>query len=175
MSNIELTEEMLKSNGWAYLFDLAVVQNLDDGREVHEHIRNIYQSAIEALFNQRSKKLKKGPFLLWNCLTRLLGNNNQPVDGYVLFITPFYHEITGRDSEPVVEEMRKHTGYIRTSSASPIMEGAVPSCLYEDGQAYPIELDQSLITRLSEAFEEHQYLLSAANPGMSIRSNPYEN
>ncbi|TXK82570.1 hypothetical protein [Paenibacillus sp. N3.4] len=107
-------------------------------------------------------------------MKRLVGDDNQHTDGYVLIITPFYHEVVGRDVDPIVEEMWKHKGYIRTSSATPILEGAVPVCFFEDGEAYPIELDQEFFSQLSDLFEEHQYMLSLSNPGMTIRSNPYE-
>lgn len=174
MQTIELTEDMLKSNGWAYLFDLSQVDATVGEDSVNEHIRNIYISAIEALTKQRSKKLKKGPLVIWNCLKRVVGDNNQSTDGYILFISPFYHEITGRDTDPVVETLWQHKGYIRATGATPILEGAVPACLFEDGEAYPIELDQEFFSQLSDLFEEHQYMLSLSNPGMTIRSNPYE-
>ncbi|NHN34383.1 hypothetical protein [Paenibacillus agricola] len=175
MPTIELTEEMLKSNGWAYLFDLSHLKGSQNEDAINEHIRNIYLSAVEALSKQRSKKLKKGPFVIWNCLRRLVGDNNQPTDGYVLIVTPFYHEVAGRDVDPIVEKMWQHKGYIRASSAIPILEGAVPACLFEDGQAYPIELDEEFFSQLSNLFEEHQYMLSLNNYGMELRSNPYEN
>lgn len=59
-------------------------------------------------------------------------------------------------------------------SAFPILEGAVPLCVFEDGQAIPIELDATLLSRLNETFEEHQYMLSLVNPGMTLKPNPYE-
>lgn len=105
----------------------------------------------------------------------LIGDNNQPTDGYVLFVTPFYHKITGRDVDPIVEEMWKHKGYIRASSAIPILEGAIPACLYEEGEVTPVEMDKRLLSKLSDIFEEHQYMLSQINPGMELRANPYEN
>ncbi|WP_141336161.1 hypothetical protein [Paenibacillus sp. tmac-D7] len=55
-----------------------------------------------------------------------------------------------------------------------ILEGAVPRCVIEDGQAIPIELDAALLSRLNDTSEEHQYLLSLVNSGMTLRSNPYE-
>ncbi|WP_187274156.1 hypothetical protein [Paenibacillus sp. N3.4] len=55
MQTIELTEVILKSNGWAYLFDLSQSDSQDDD-EINEHIRKIYLSAVEALYKQRSKK-----------------------------------------------------------------------------------------------------------------------
>ncbi|MHA0855680.1 hypothetical protein [Paenibacillus sp. CMAA1364] len=174
MQTVELTEEMLISNGWTYQFDLSQLNNPEDEDAINEHIRNIYVSAVETLSNQRSKKLKKGPFVIWNCLKRLTGDNNQPTDGYVLIITPFYHKIVGRDVDPIVEAMWKHKGYIRASSATPILEGAVPVCLFEEGQAYPIELDEEFFSQLSDLFEDHQYTLSLTNPGMVLRSNPYQ-
>lgn len=72
MAAIELSEEMLKSNGWAYLFDLSKLENSQDDA-INEHIRGIYLSVIDALAVQRSKKLKKGPFVIWNCVKRLVG------------------------------------------------------------------------------------------------------
>ncbi|BCG58095.1 hypothetical protein [Paenibacillus sp. URB8-2] len=174
MSTVQLSEEMLKSHGWAYLFDLS---HLKDSQEdtINEQIRNIYFSAVNELSKQRSKKIKKGPFVVWNCMKWLIGDNNQPTDGYVLFVTPFYHKITGRDVDPIVEEMWKHKGYIRASSAIPILEGAIPACLYEEGEVTPVEMDKRLLSKLSDIFEEHQYMLSQINPGMELRANPYEN
>jgi hypothetical protein len=174
LRTIELTEDMLKSNGWAYLFDLSQLEDSQDDEAINEHIRKIYLSAVDALSKQSSKKLKKGPLVIWNCLKRVVGDHNQPIEGYILFITPFYHEITGRDIDPVVEMMWNHKGYIRTTSATPILEGAEPACLFEDGKAYPIELNKEFFSQLSDLFEEHQYGLSISNPGMTIRSNPYE-
>lgn len=104
---------------------------------------------------------------------RLTGNQNQPVNGYVLIVTPFFHKITGRDSNPLVETMWNHKGFIRTTSANPLLDGAVPACLFKEGAAFPIELDEELISSLSDLFEEHQYMMSLTNPGMTIRSNPY--
>lgn len=82
--------------------------------------------------------------------------------------------MVGRDVDPVVETMWRHRGYIRMESAIPILEGAVPACVFEEVQVLPIELDGELKSRLSDAFEEHQYMLSLTNPGMTLRSNPYE-
>ncbi|MNO15639.1 hypothetical protein D3C76_53080 [compost metagenome] len=171
--NLELSERMLKSNGWAYQFDLSPVEAAGDDSAVNEHIRQIYLSAIDVLTKQRSKKILQGPFLLWNCLMKLSGNQNQFINGYVLIVTPFFHQVTGRDSNPLVESMWGHKGYIRTTSANPLLEGAVPACLFQEGIASPIELDEELISRLSDLFEEHQYMLSLTNPEMTIRSNPY--
>lgn len=173
MLNYELSDEMLKANGWAYLFDLTCVQKSGGEDSIQDYIRNIYLSAIEALSKQRSIKLKRGPLLLWNCYTSILGENNQPTDGYVLIVTPFYYEITGRDSEPVIHTMRSHNGFVRSSSATPILEGTVPGCLFVDRQDYPIDLDQDLLDRLSDIFEEQQYMLSLTHTNMAIRSNPY--
>lgn len=55
MSTVQLSEEMLKSHGWAYLFDLS---HLKDSQEdtINEQIRNIYFSAVNELSKQRSKK-----------------------------------------------------------------------------------------------------------------------
>lgn len=117
---------MLKSNGWAYQFDLSHVEAAGDDNAVNEHIRQIYLSAIHVLTKQRSKKILQGPFLFWNCLMRILGDQNHPVNGYVLIITPFFHQVTGRDSNPLVETMWSHKGFIRTTSANPLLEGAVP-------------------------------------------------
>ncbi|MDD9271475.1 hypothetical protein ACFPES_31010 [Paenibacillus sp. GCM10023248] len=57
-------------------------------------------------------------------------------------------------------------------SAIPILEGAVP--VFEEGQALLIQLDGELMSRLSNVFEELQYMLSLIKPGMTLRSNPYE-
>jgi hypothetical protein len=57
-------------------------------------------------------------------------------------------------------------------SAIQILEGAVPLCVFEEGKAIPIELDAALLSRLNDTFEEHQYMLSLVNPGMTLRSNP---
>ncbi|MFC0215231.1 hypothetical protein ACFFK0_22830 [Paenibacillus chartarius] len=131
---LELSEEMLKANGWAYQFDLSHLVDSKDENAVNEHIQNIYLSVIEVFSRQRSKKIKKGPFIIWNCLKRLIGDHNQSTDGYVLIVTPFYHEITGRDADPIVEIMWQYKGYIRASSANPLLEGAVPACLFQDGK-----------------------------------------
>lgn len=173
MQTIELTEDILKSKGWAYQFDLSVLTDQNED-SINEHIRNVYLSTIQALSKQKSKKLLKGPFYFWICQKRLLGDNRQVVDGFALIITPFFQDVVGRDVDPVVETMWRHRGYIRMESAYPILEGAVPACIFEDGQALPIELEGELISRLSDAFEEHQYMLSLTNPGMTLRSNPYE-
>lgn len=173
MQTIELTEDILKSKGWAYQFDLSVLTDQSED-SINEHIRNVYLSAIHALSKQKSKKLLKGPFYLWICQKKLLGDNRQVVDGFALIITPFFQDVVGRDVNPVVETMWRHSGYIRMESAIPILEGAIPASIFEDGQAIPIELDGELISRLSDVFEEHQYMLSLANPGMTLRSNPYE-
>lgn len=55
--NLELSEKMLKSNGWAYQFDLSHVEAAIDDNAVNEHIRRIYLSAIDVLAKQRSKKM----------------------------------------------------------------------------------------------------------------------
>lgn len=154
MPTIKLTEEILKSNGWAYLFDLSKLENAQEDA-INEHVRGIYLSAIEALSTQRSKKLKKGPLLVWNCLKKLAGDNNQLTDGYVLFVTPFYHEVVGMDVDPVVEQMWKHKGYIRATSATPILEGAIPACLFADGEIYPIELDEEFYSQLSDILKSN--------------------
>ncbi|MUG86872.1 hypothetical protein GNP92_11015 [Paenibacillus timonensis] len=59
-------------------------------------------------------------------------------------------------------------------SAIPILEGAVPLCVFENGMAIPIESDNALLSRLNDTFEEHQYMLSLVNPGMTLRPNPYK-
>lgn len=171
--NLELSETMLKSNGWAYQFDLSPVEASGDDNAVNEHIRRIYLSAVDVLGKQRSKKILQGPFLLWNCLKTVLGDQNQPIHGYILIVTPFFHQVTGRDSNPLVDTMWGHKGFIRTTSANPLLEGAVPACLFQEGTAFPIELDDELISRLADLFEEHQYMLSLTNPGMTIRPNSY--
>lgn len=173
MQTVELTEEILKSNGWAYQFDLSVLADINEDT-INEHIRNIYLSAIQALSKQKSKKLLKGPFYIWICQKKLLGEHNQFVNGFALIVTPFYKEVVGRDADPIVETMWLHKGYIRMESAIPILEGAVPLCVYENGQANPIELTAALLSRLNDTFEEHQYMLSLVNPGMTLKPNPYE-
>lgn len=173
MQTVELTEEVLKFKGWAYQFDLSVLTDLNEDT-INEHIRNVYLSALQALSKQKSKKILKGPFYIWSCQKKLLGDQNQFVDGFTLIVTPFYKEVAGRDVDPIVETMWQHQGYIRMESAIPILEGAVPLCVFEDGQAMPIELDAALLSRLNEIFEEHQYMLSLVNPGITLRSNPYE-
>ncbi|MFC4808809.1 hypothetical protein [Paenibacillus sp. GCM10023250] len=173
LRTIELAEEVLKSKGWAYQFDLSMLSDQNED-SINEHIRNVYLSAIQALSKQKSKKLLKGPFYLWICQKKLLGGNRQVVDGFALIVTPFFQDVVGRDVDPVVETMWRHRGYIRMESAIPILEGAVPNCVFEEGQVLPIELDGELKSRLSDAFEEHQYMLSLTNPGMTLRSNPYE-
>jgi len=170
---IELTEEMLKSNGWAYQFDLSRLSGNDT--EMHDNIKNIYSSALSTLAKQKSKKLIKGPFLIWHCFMTLTGDQNEHVDGYALIVTPHYQEIAGRDIDPLMEIMWQHKGYIRTSSTAPILEGAYPACLFQEGEIYPIELDEEFVSQLSEVFEERQYTLSMVNPGMQIRANPYDN
>lgn len=172
MQTVELTEDILKSKGWAYQFDLSDfnVQNED---VVNEHIRNVYLSALQALSQQKSKKMLKGPFCIWICQKNLLGDHNLLVDGFVLIVTPFYKEVVGRDVDPIVETMWQHKGYIRMESAIPILEGAVPLCIFEEGQATPIELDAALLSRLNDSFEESQYMHSLVNPGMMLRSSPY--
>ncbi|MDN4066660.1 hypothetical protein QYF50_02040 [Paenibacillus vini] len=173
MQTVELTEEILKSKGWAYQFDLSVLVDQNEDT-FNEHIRNVYISALQALSNQKSKKLLKGPFYFWICQKKLLGDNNQFVDGFVLIVTPFYKEVVGRDVDPIVETMWQHKGYIRMESAIPILEGAVLLCVFEEGQATPIELDAVLLSRLNDTFEEYQYMLSLVNPGMTLKPNPYE-
>ncbi len=173
LQTLELTEEILKSKGWAYQFDLSVLADPNEDT-INEHIRNVYLSALQAISKQKSKKLLKGPFYIWICRKKLLGDHNQYVDGFALIITPFYKEVVGRDVDPIVERMWQHKGYIRMESAIPILEGAIPLCVFEDGQAIPIELDAALLSRLNDTFEEHQYMLSLVNPGMTLRSNPYE-
>jgi len=173
LRTVELVEEVLKSKGWAYQFDLSVLSNQTED-SINEHIQSVYLSAIQVLSKQKSKKLLKGPFYLWICQKKLLGDNNRFVDGFSLIVTPFYQEVVGRDTDPIVETMWQQKGYIRMESAIPILEGAVPACIFEEGQALPIELDGELMSRLSDAFEEHQYMLSLTNPGMTLRSNPYE-
>ncbi|MNE64953.1 hypothetical protein D3C76_52990 [compost metagenome] len=71
----------------------------------------------------------------------------------------------------LAEEVLKSKGW---ASAIQILEGAVPACVFEDGQVIPIELDATLLSRLNDTFEEHQYMLSLVNPGMTLRPNPYE-
>ncbi|MFD0619698.1 hypothetical protein ACFQZR_19705 [Paenibacillus sp. GCM10027629] len=78
------------------------------------------------------------------------------------------------DVDPIVEQMWKRKGYIRATTATPIFEGAVPAYIFADGVIYPIELDEELFSQLFDMFEEHQYMLSLNNPGMTIPSNPYE-
>ncbi len=173
LRTVELAEEVLKSKGWAYQFDLSVLLNQTDD-SINEHIRSVYLSAIQVLSKQKSKRLLKGPFYLWICQKKLLGDNNRFVDGFSLIVTPFYQEVVGRDVDPIVEKMWQHKGYIRMESAIPILEGAVPACVFEDGQVIPIELDATLLSKLNETFEEHQYMLSLVNPGMTLRPNPYE-
>lgn len=73
----------------------------------------------------------------------------------MLIVTPFYHEITGRDVDPIVKEMWKHEGYIRASSAIPILEGAIPACLYEEGEGTPVELDKREKTPLLSGCEKN--------------------
>lgn len=171
---MELTEEMMKSEGWAYLFDLSFLEHTEEEDAIDMHIRSIYKTAIDGLLNQRSKKLKKGPVVVWNCLKRVTGDQNQLVDGYILMITPYYRKLTGRDSDPLVESMWKHKGYIRASSAIPLLEGAVPACILTEGEIYPLDIDETFFENLSGLFEEHQYMLSLVNPGMALRSNPYQ-
>lgn len=172
---MELTEEMLKSEGWAYLFDLTFLEHTDDEDAIKQHIWSIYKTAIDGLLNQRSKKLKKGPIVVWYCLKKVTGDQNQLVDGYILMITPYYRKLTGRDSDPIEESMWKHKGYIRASSAIPLLEGAVPACILTEGEVYPLDSDETFSESLSELFEEHQYMLSLVNPRMELRSNPYQN
>lgn len=102
MQTVELTEQVLKSKGWAYQFDLSVLADLNEDI-INEHIRNIYLSAIQALSKQKSKKLMKGPFYIWICQKKLLGDYNQFVNGFALIVTPFYKEVVGRDVDPIVE------------------------------------------------------------------------
>jgi hypothetical protein len=116
----------------------------------------------------------KGPFYLWISQKKLLSNNNQWIDGFSLIVTPLFQKVVGRDVNPIVESMWQHKGYLRTESAVPLLEGAVPTCIFKEGEAFPIEFDDELLTRLSDTFEEHQYMLSLMNPGMSLRANPYE-
>ncbi|MGI2295674.1 hypothetical protein [Paenibacillus sp. GXUN7292] len=59
-------------------------------------------------------------------------------------------------------------------SAIPILEGAVPTGVYEDGQVIPIVSDIALLSKLNDTFEEHQYMLSLVNPGMILKPNPYD-
>ncbi|ETT45430.1 hypothetical protein BSK66_10080 [Paenibacillus odorifer] len=174
MQTVELTEQVLKSKGWAYQFDLSVLADPNEDT-INEQIRNVYLSALRTLSKQKSKKLLKGPFYVWICQKKLLGDKNKFVDGFALIITPFYQEVVGRDVDPLVEAMWQHKGFIRIESAIPILEGAVPLYMFEDGQAIPIELDAALLSRLNGTFEEHQYMLSQVNPGMTLRFNPYEN
>ncbi|MDU2241078.1 MAG: hypothetical protein E7E23_10885 [Paenibacillus sp.] len=108
---------------------------------INGHIGNVYLSAIRTLSKQKSKKLLKGPFNIWICQKKLLGDQNQFVDGFALIITPFYQEVVGRDVDPLVETMWQHKGYNRMESAIPILEGAIPLCVSEAGQAISIELD----------------------------------
>ncbi|WP_433945546.1 hypothetical protein [Paenibacillus sp. SN-8-1] len=173
-NNIVLSDEMLKSKGWAYLFDISHIKESPNDEFVNEHVQKIYLSALDAISKQRSKKLQKGPFVIWHCMKRLVDDQNRPTQGYVLFITPFYHEIVGRDVDPVVETMWTHKGYIRASSSIPLIEGAMPLCLFEEGQAIAIDIDDVLLSRLSDFFEEQQYMLSLSNPHIAIRLNPYE-
>ncbi|SMF90201.1 hypothetical protein SAMN05661091_4932 [Paenibacillus uliginis N3/975] len=74
---------------------------------------------------------------------KITWENNQITNGYVLVVTPFYQEVAGREVDPIAEVIWRHKDYIRTSSTIPILEGAVPDCLFEDGQAYPIGMDQA--------------------------------
>ncbi|GAA0404270.1 hypothetical protein [Paenibacillus motobuensis] len=173
MQTVKLTDKVLKSQGWAYQFDLTILANQSD-ESINEHIRNVYLSAIDTLSKQRSPKILIGPFYLWICQKKLLSNNYQWVDGFALIVTPLFQKVVGRDVNPIVESMWQHKGYLRTETAVPILEGAIPACIFKDGQAVPIELDDELLTRLSDMFEEHQYMLSIMNPGMSLRSNPYK-
>lgn len=170
MPTVEVDEEMLKSNGWAYQFDLAFLDG--DTNDINNHISNIYWSAIDVLSKQRSKKILKGPFLIWHLLTTLADENNQATHGYALIVTPFYQQVTGRDTDPIVETMWGYRGYLRMSSVTPILEGALPACLFQDGQVYPIELDEVFVSELSEMFEEYQQDLLPVNPGMTPRNNP---
>lgn len=55
LRTIELAEEVLKSKGWAYQFDLSVLSDQNED-SINEHIRNVYLSAIQALSKQKSKK-----------------------------------------------------------------------------------------------------------------------
>lgn len=173
LQNIELNEEVLKSKGWAYQFDLSVLA-VQNEEAINEHIRTVYLSALQTLSKQKSKKMLKGPFYIWICQKRLLGDRNQFVDGFALIVTPFYKEVVGRDADPIVETMWQHKGYIRMESAIPLLEGAVPLSIFKEGQTIPIELDAALLSQLNDTFEEHQYTLSLVNPGMTLRPNPYE-
>ncbi len=62
LRTIELAEEVLKSKGWAYQFDLSVLSDQNED-SINEHIRNVYLSAIQALSKQKSKKTLEGTFL----------------------------------------------------------------------------------------------------------------
>jgi hypothetical protein len=160
LQTVELTEQVLKSKGWAYQFDLS---DLADSNEdtINEHIRNVYLAALQTLSKQKSKKLLKSRFYVWICQKKLLGDQNQFVDGFALIVTPFYKDVVGRDVDPLVETMWQHKGYIRMESAIPILEGAVPLCVFEDGQATPIKLDATLLSRLNDTFEEHpKYIIA---------------
>lgn len=173
MENTYLSEEVLKSRGWCYQFDLSVLPDQNED-SINEHIRKIYLSALQGLSNQKSKKMLKGPFYLWLGRRHVLSSHYQPVDAFLLIVTPYYQKVIGRDDDPIVHTMWQHKGYIRVESAIPILEGAVPACVFKDAQIKTIDLDEALISRLSDTFEEHQYLLTMTNPDMTLRSNPYD-
>lgn len=118
LQTVELAEEVLKSKGWAYQFDLSVFneRNIDN---VNEHIRKVYLSAREALPQQRKERV-------------------------------------GRDVDPIVETMWQHKGFIRMKFAIPILEGAIPICVFKDGRAIPIVLNAVLLSRLNALFDESQ-------------------
>ncbi|WP_274472603.1 MULTISPECIES: hypothetical protein [unclassified Paenibacillus] len=61
LKTVVLAEEVLKSKGWAYQFDLSVLTNQDED-SINEHIQNVYLSAIQA-FPNRNQKTLEGTFL----------------------------------------------------------------------------------------------------------------
>ncbi|WP_138494054.1 hypothetical protein [Paenibacillus pinistramenti] len=63
MQNLQLTADALKSQGWAYQFNLSVLADQSEG-VINEYIHNIHQSAIQTLSKQKSKKMLKGPFYI---------------------------------------------------------------------------------------------------------------
>jgi hypothetical protein len=175
MSTNALTVEELSAKGWCYQFDKNVLieQFGEDGSQ--NYLRDILHSAVLTLKKHRSKRINKGPFHFWYVEKKVTNGRNEYIDGIVWIVTPFYEEIVRRSSdiEPLIDQMRSYVGFIRTESASPVFEGAIPMFHYEDGDIVPIPLNNQLIEHLSDIYEELLYWNSQFDPGLRDRGNPY--
>jgi hypothetical protein len=115
------------------------------------------RAAVASLAEHRNSGLRKGPFILWACLGKLLDDGNQWVDGFTYFVSPLYEErARGRrsETEPLYHHFKSLPGFIRTEHGGPLHEGAIPLLRFAEGQIEEIPLTPGLIDHLAAVFDQ---------------------